>query len=280
MRHGALATFLRAGRPRANPPDPLDGPLGDLRAALADFPVGADGGRRIVGAGGEERWLTPFEQAEDLWRERAREVGAERAARELADWAAEVRAGAGPARERAARARAERAAAAAWEAQAYRAPYPPPRDVNRAFEGRLVWLYHGTATSKLDAILADGVRRDAPKRVDSAANRGRVFLTSHEGGALHSGGMPGATMYAERAARRFGGEPVVLRVIVPWAWVAPDEDDWDLSCADIQWECGRTLPPAVVMEADGRRLRGPLGEGDEGWRAGHVGPRDVSVRRR
>jgi glycerol uptake facilitator-like aquaporin len=33
MRHGALATFLRAGRPRANPPDPLDGPLGDLRAA-------------------------------------------------------------------------------------------------------------------------------------------------------------------------------------------------------------------------------------------------------
>lgn len=272
-----LTGFLRGAPPRANPGSVMDDALDEFRRAIEAFPVDSTGRRRYLDREGRDTWLLPFSQGKKWWLARAREIGEEATVAELLAHVAEVRSFVEPTRARIARERAARDDERAWESQAYLVTCNRGIRLGDAFRGRLVWLFHGTSTAKLRSIQRKGIRPDAPKRAHSDASRGRVFLTSYDGGALYSGGMPGATMYAERAAYVFGGNPVVLRVIVPWNWLEPDSDDADLSCSHLQWECPKAILPAQLMEANGERLRGLLRD-DEPWRAGYVGPRDVSAR--
>lgn len=197
--------------------------------------------------------------------------GDAKVARELEAYVAEIRAALSAETAKAAVERKEQEAEEAWEGQAYVYPYPPPRACGR-WSGRLVWLYHGTTTTRLKAILREGIRPDLPARRRAETKPGRTFLTANAGGGLRSGQAPGAGMYAQRASELWGGDPLVLRVIVPWAVLTPDSDDADLACAGYQWETDTAIQPEQIMEANGRHLRGPI-SATEPWRLGHSGPR-------
>ena len=55
----------------------------------------------------------------------------------------------------------------------------------------------------------------------------------------------GLRMYYEVHGR---GEPVVLRVIVPWRDLSPDVDDSDISCGRYQWRTRSDVPPAAIEQ--------------------------------
>jgi len=270
--------------------DRRDNPAPKLDPALAKFPKTAravadyqrvradyqalrpDESPRFTDAEGRTAYFALRQNMVPRMAERAAAEGDEATARELADYVAELRALLPAETARVEAERAEEEADRAWESQAYAYPYPPPRSC-RSWGGRLVWLYHGTTTKRLRAILREGIRPDVPRRRRLETDPGRAFLTANAGGSMRSGQAPGAGMYAQRAAEQWGGDPVVLRVIVPWAVLSPDSDDADLSCADYQWETTETILPEQIMEVGSKRRR-PAIETDEPWRLGHSGPRD------
>lgn len=160
--------------------------------------------------------------------------------------------------EAAKRAAADRAAAEAerWESQAFEVP-PKPKSGHRGkFTGSLVWMYHGTSTALLGEINRLGLQPDAPKRTWSSTTRGWVYLTRAPGD-----GPGGAWGYALKAAREHGGDPVVLRVIVPWDDLSPDLDDRDISAGAHQYRMKYGVPPSAIFEVGDERVRGTIGPG-------------------
>lgn len=119
--------------------------------------------------------------------------------------------------------------------------------------GRKVWLYHGTTTSKLDEIKAKGLTTGhAPSnygnKADPDAVQSQVFLTARTTGPAS------AEFYAKNAARRHGGEPVVLRVLVDGDDLDHDPDDDDLTAGSYQFVT-RGVDPSEIMEIDGERVK-------------------------
>lgn len=114
-----------------------------------------------------------------------------------------------------------------------------------------VWMYHGTSTRLCSKIMRDGLRPDA-KRTWPDATPGYVYLTVEPGSWSKPAG--DARFYAERAAGRWGGDPVVLRLIVPWGWLESDEDDADLKSGYLQYRTSETIPPSAIMEFNGERI--------------------------
>lgn len=141
-----------------------------------------------------------------------------------------------------------------WESQAFEVPVPKPKGGYRGkFDGALVWMYHGTSSTLLPGILRHGLLARPPKQAWDSTTRGWVYLTasSNERGC-------GAADYAKKAAYQFGGDPVVLRVIVPWRDLSPDLDDSDISCGRYQWRTRSDVPPAAIFEVNGERRRGTI----------------------
>lgn len=241
----------------------------EVRVALAA--LRPDGVARYTDAEGRSVYFSPTSVMTARMLGHAEVEGDAAVARDLEGYVAEVRAALSTETTKASAERQQQEAEAAWERQAYVYPYPPPRACGR-WAGRLVWLYHGTTTKRLRAILREGLRPDLPARRRAETKPGRLFLTANAGGDLRSGQAPGAGMYAQRVAELWGGDPVVLRVIVPWAVLTPDSDDADLACASYQWETDTAVLPEQIMEANGRHLRAPISE-QEPWRLGHSGPR-------
>ena len=65
------------------------------------------------------------------------------------------------------------------------------------------FLYHGTSSIRLSDIMRDGLRDDVVDRSYQWVDEGGVYL----------GNSAGRTeMYAQRAAKRFGGDPVILMI--------------------------------------------------------------------
>lgn len=64
-------------------------------------------------------------------------------------------------------------------------------------------------------------------------------------------GAASAEFYARRAAVVFGGEPVILRVIVDWDDLSPDPDDEDIASGAWQFV---TSAPVRVVEVDGEKV--------------------------
>lgn len=158
-----------------------------------------------------------------------------------------------PARER--RAKAE--ARAEREREKYEAQgieIESPKSV-RALRGKKVWLYHGTTSAVMRHILSDGIlphgQHGFVSNVGSSAfatPSDRVFLTARVGGA------GSAEFYANNAARRYGGGPVILRVLVDGDDLERDQDDIDLSGGSWQFQTDAVLP-SQIMEVDGKRVR-------------------------
>lgn len=148
----------------------------------------------------------------------------------------------------------ERAEEARWESQAFDVTTPRPRSGYRGrLDGALVWMYHGTSSELLPAILRDGLLPIPPRKRQRSATGGWVYLTPNRTG------MCSAENYAHEAAYAFGGDAVILRVIVPWQDLAPDLDDRDISCGKHQWRTRSPVPPEAIFEVDGRRVRGEIG---------------------
>jgi hypothetical protein len=139
----------------------------------------------------------------------------------------------------------------AWESQAFSLPASHAR-----LRGSLVWMYHGTSSAAREDVLRRGILLEPPGRSWRDTTAGWVYLTGSPGW-----GPCGAASYAARAARELGGEPEVLRVIVPWDDTEPDLDDRDLPCAKSQRRVPYTVPPAAVFEIDGARARGRIDGG-------------------
>lgn len=153
--------------------------------------------------------------------------------------------------ERRARAEAEREEQEAWESQAFAAPSWPAAAGSAA--GSLVWMWHGTSSVVASSVSSEGLLVDPPRRSWGDTSAGWVYLTDSPGW-----GPCGAASYALKAARELGGDPSVIRVIVPWDDTSPDPDDRDLPCARGQRVVPYNVPPAAIFEIDGRRVRGPI----------------------
>jgi hypothetical protein len=128
--------------------------------------------------------------------------------------------------------------------------YQSPAALVRAARDKTVWLYHGTSSRFLKAILRDGLVYGI-NRLD--AKQPGVFLTARPGGGLHDGGT--AAWYARRAAQHFGGDPVVLRVRAAFDVLEPDMDDADIAAGDYQF-VAHAIPPEDICEVNGERVRG------------------------
>lgn len=122
----------------------------------------------------------------------------------------------------------------------------------RKLRGKRVWLYHGTSSELLPEIVQHGLSPDRDPIDPMTTTEGYVYLTG-EPGSWDSGGS--AWFYARRAAAHFGGAPVILRVIVDFDDLEPDEDDADLRSYDVQYRTTLPVPPTAIMEVDGQRLR-------------------------
>ena len=159
----------------------------------------------------------------------------------------------------------KQAADARWEGQGIVLdPWsmPPARQLC----GKDAWLYHGTTSKFLPRILRDGLvpgdeppRRKRLRRQDRKSNTGgpgdpvryqpHVFLTANEAGHASS-----AEWYARGAAATHGGDPVILRVLVPWDDLEPDPDDADIASGRYQFVIDR-VPPGAILEVDGKRRK-------------------------
>lgn len=103
-----------------------------------------------------------------------------------------------------------------------------------------VWLYHGTSSVFLPGILETGLLTEPPQASHDNTTRGYVYLADYEQ----------ALRYARSSAARFGGEPVVLRVLVPWDELEPDEDDADIPSGRRQFQVPRTVSPYEIYQVD------------------------------
>jgi hypothetical protein len=274
-----MGAFL-AGRPaRANPADRLDPALA---AAVRDY-IGVL--REYVDAVGQLRlerpdatyYLTPPGRVRAKWlpaylRNNAGRGHAELAV-EVAARAREIREAIPEQAERAARERARERDLAAWEGQAYELEVMPR---GRTAQGRLVWLYHGTSDALLPSILRQGLLDNPPARSShSSVTPGYVYL------ALSAAR---TDFYCRVACRKHGGEPVLLRLALPWSWTEPDLDDVDIESGRWQRRVGASLPPEHIFEVSRagqvERVRGPLrAEGEDAWARGFASPNDPAARR-
>lgn len=136
-----------------------------------------------------------------------------------------------------------------WDSQALELDsWISPAEQRRRYAEHDVWLYHGTSSELLPTILQYGLQPEVDERIWDEATPGYVYLT-----ALYDGSGKGdASSYARRAAGHFGGEPVVLRVIVPFDELEADEDDADLSTARHQFR--DPYPVTRIMEVGGERV--------------------------
>lgn len=109
-------------------------------------------------------------------------------------------------------------------------------------------LYHGTSSSFLPEILARGlVPSSAAGHTSNVGGSGfsepsdAVFLSADYGS-----GPATAEFYARNAARRHGGDPVVLTVIVPVDRLEYDPDDEDLPSGRRQFVAEYVHPSEIV----------------------------------
>jgi hypothetical protein len=154
---------------------------------------------------------------------------------------------------------AQQQAAAAAEAEeaAYEArgldldelSYYGPAIVDRKARGQIVWVYHGTTTRFLDDILQQGLLAGV-NRIDAKVSG--IYVTARPGGGLREGGT--ARWYAERAAGYFGGDPVVLRLLLPYNELDWDTDDEDIQTGNYQWVIDY-VPPSAIYEVNGESIR-------------------------
>ena len=137
-----------------------------------------------------------------------------------------------------------------WESQATEVdPYTSIQEQERRYAGRDVWLYHGTTTALLPTIRRFGLQPDVEERTYAEGTPGYVYLT-----ALYDGSGKGdASFYARAAAGHFGGDPVVLRVIVPFDELDRDEDDSDL--VGYRYQYRTPYPVTRIVEIGGRKVR-------------------------
>lgn len=126
--------------------------------------------------------------------------------------------------------------------------------IDRYAAGKRVWLYHGTSSRLLPKIRAEGLVV-GPQKVDPRETPG-VYLTARPGRGIDTGGT--AEFYARRASGRFGGEPVVLRVLVPYDRLEWDTDDEDIPSGRYQWRTDHVRPDEIY-EIGGRRQRARRG---------------------
>jgi hypothetical protein len=122
----------------------------------------------------------------------------------------------------------------------------------RRLRGKRVWLYHGTSSALLPEIVEHGLLPTQDPIDPDTTTEGYVYLTG-EPGDWSSGGS--AWFYARRAAAHFGGQPIILRVIVDFDDLEPDMDDADLRSFDVQYRTENAVPVGAIMEIDGERLR-------------------------
>lgn len=148
----------------------------------------------------------------------------------------------------------------AWDAQAIELdPDGPMGKQTRGLQDTdLVWMCHGTSSKFWPAIRRDGLRPTDPREQRTwtgphASTPGFIYLTT----ACNRGGRGDAHFYAGVAAGTWGGEPVVLRLVVPWGWLEPDDDDADLPTGRVQFRTTHRVPPDLLREKDGRRIRLP-----------------------
>jgi len=126
-----------------------------------------------------------------------------------------------------------------------------PAALDQRARGQRVWLYHGTSSRFVRHILRAGLTVTG-KQVDPRETPG-VYLTAAPGRGMSTGGT--AAFYAQRAAGWFGGEPVVLRVLVDYNTLSWDSDDEDIETGGYQWVTDY-VPPSGICEVGGRRVRG------------------------
>lgn len=121
--------------------------------------------------------------------------------------------------------------------------------IDRKLSGKMVWLYHGTSSTRLPEILREGITFDARRKFPETSPG--VYLTARPGRGLH---LDGAAWYAKRAAHATGGEPVVLRVLLPYDELEWDSDDEDIETGNYQWRVD-SVPPNAILEINGERRR-------------------------
>lgn len=133
-------------------------------------------------------------------------------------------------------------------------PHETHMQRERRLRGKTVWLYHGTSSKLIEKILRDGLSPDQTPIDKATTTPGFVYLTAQPGNWGEGGS---AAFYARRAAARYGGEPIILRVIIDFDDLEPDDDDADQSAAtyNAQFRTPHTVPPSAIMEIDGERLR-------------------------
>jgi len=119
--------------------------------------------------------------------------------------------------------------------------------LDKQLRGANVWLYHGTSSVFLTGILDTGLLTEPPQAAHDSTTRGYVYLTADYDHALG--------FYAKAASARFGGDPVVLRVLVPWDELYPDEDDADIPSGRRQFQIPRTVSPYEIHQVDDEWIR-------------------------
>lgn len=153
-----------------------------------------------------------------------------------------------------AEAEAVEAEQAAWDSQAEIIDEDAPAWAQaRRLAGKSVWVYHGTSSALLERILSDGLDPAVEERTWDEATPGCVYLTALGYESFLQGGGT-AEFYAKVAASKWGGRPVVLRLIVPWDHLLMDEDDADLKVGDHQFCYPGLIPPDWIREIDGERI--------------------------
>lgn len=154
--------------------------------------------------------------------------------------------------------RADRRLSAAerlWERQAIEVDsWLPRKALRRDLAGRNVWLWHGTSSALLPEIRRRGLLAEPPKKTHQSSTSGYIYLTT-EAGDYGSGGS--AVFYARSAAGKHGGDPVLLRVIVPWNELEPDADDEELSCGRRQFRTAFDIPVDRIREIGDERVGWP-----------------------
>ena len=144
----------------------------------------------------------------------------------------------------------------AWESRAEEVEWwRSSPDMARRYRGKDVWLYHGTSSVFLDKILKEGLHpipRGGEKTFGDSSPY--VFLTAAVGSGLF-GQAASVSWYAERAVAVHGGDPVVLRLIVPFDELDWDPDDADLGTGKAQFiYLGGSIPPSWIREVDSEKI--------------------------
>lgn len=213
-----------------------------------------------------ERWLTALRlRPRQTWRSPRRwdvvykNIEADLEAGRADQVASEFLALAATAEDEARRRRSDRRLGAAkrlWDRQAAEIDLEAPRRRwPRLYQGKDVWLWHGTSTELLPEIREYGLLAEPPKPTHPSSTPGYVYLTTISGGWSRTGG--DALFYARSAASKHGGDPVLLRVIVPWDELEPDADDEDIESGNWQFRTPHDVPVDMVREIGEERVGWP-----------------------